>query len=88
MVSGKYKSGRLRKIFRKSPGSRVKIHYKERKPNNAHCTKCGAPLHGVPRAKPSKMHNLAKSSKTPSRPFGGNLCSSCSKRRIKDEART
>lgn len=88
MVSGKHKSGRLRKVFRRTPGSRVVVHYKERKPHNAHCAQCGAALHGVAREKPSKMHNLPKSKKRPTRAYGGNLCSECAKKRITEEART
>jgi len=87
MVSGKYKSRSLRKVFRRTPGSKVVVHYRKKKPKNARCANCGSILKGVPRENPSKMKNIAKSKKRPSRGYGGNLCSKCAKQKIIEDAR-
>ncbi len=87
MPSGKHKSRTLRKVFRRTPGSKVVIQYKKRKPKKAVCAICGAILKGVARHIPSKLKNLSKSKKRPLRPFGGNLCSKCTKQKIIEESR-
>ncbi|MEM4259664.1 MAG: 50S ribosomal protein L34e [Candidatus Woesearchaeota archaeon] len=61
--------------------------YLKRKPKIAHCANCGAVLKGVPRERPYKMHNMPKTKKRPERPYGGVLCSSCSRETIKSYAR-
>jgi large subunit ribosomal protein L34e len=87
MVAGKYRSKTLRKVFRKTPGGRVSLLYKKRKPQKGKCAKCGALLHGVARAIPTRMSNIPKSKKRPTRPFGGNLCSKCMRFNIKAKTR-
>lgn len=86
MVSGRYKSGSLRKVFRKTPGKKTVVHYRTRKPKQAKC-KCGALLAAVPRERPHKMKTLPKTKKRPERPYGGVLCPSCMKKKIIMEAR-
>lgn len=86
MVAGKHKSRTLRKIFVKTP-SKTTIKYKKSKPSKAKCGSCGAILKGVARARPTKMQNMSKSSKRPSRPYGGNLCSKCMRAKIIAKAR-
>jgi len=87
MPSGKHKSGRYRKIFVRTPGSKVKIHYRERKPSKAICSSCKKKLAGVPRERPAKFNKLPKTAKRPERPFGGVLCSKCMRSTIKNKAR-
>ena len=85
---GRYKArGAYRLVSRKTPGGRTVIQYKKRKPKNAKCGMCGAVLPGTPRERPHKMKNMAKTKKTPSRPYGGNLCSKCSRKKIIAEAK-
>jgi large subunit ribosomal protein L34e len=88
MVEGKLRSRTFRRVFRKTPGGRNTIHYVKRKPKIAHCSVCGAKLKGVPRERPYRMQNMAKTKKRPERPFGGVLCSACARQKIIDEART
>lgn len=83
MAEGKIKSRTFRRIKVKVPGGRTTTHYKLRKPKAAHCGICGAVLKGVPRERPVKMRTLAKTKKRPERPFGGVLCSKCSRAKIK-----
>lgn len=82
MVRGQYKSGTFRKVSRKTPGGRVSVQYKLRKPKKAHCAKCGALLSGTLNERPTRMKNIAKTKKRPERPFGGMLCSKCMRKAI------
>jgi len=84
MVEGRIKSRTLRRIKVKVPGNRSVIHYRKRKPSAAKCAGCGAVLSGVPRERPYKMKNMAKTQKRPERPYGGILCSRCMRKKIKE----
>lgn len=77
------RTSRFRRIVRKIPGGALVIHYKKKKPKQAKCAGCGKPLTGVKRNIPSRVKNLAKSKKRPSRPYGGNLCSRCSREAVR-----
>ncbi len=85
MPAGRYKSRSLRRVYTKLPGSKVVVHHKKRKPSKATCAVCGAVLKGVPRERPYKMQNMAKTKKRPSRPYGGFLCSKCMRAKLKEK---
>lgn len=87
MPRGMFKSGRLRKVFVKTPGGRTKVHYRLRKPARAICGNCRKQLAGIPREVSSKMANLPKTAKRPERPYGGVLCSACTKSLLRCKAR-
>ena len=75
-----YKRSRsVRRLQVKVPGGATKVHYKERKPGKAKCGSCGSLLIGVPRERNLKMHKLPSTKKRPTRPYGGNLCSKCTR---------
>jgi len=78
------RSRSLRRLVRKTPGGTRKKVFGLRKPKAASCAKCGGFLSGVPRNIPSKISKLSLTKKRPNRQFGGNLCSSCSRRVIKE----
>lgn len=59
-----------RKKIRKTPGDEKKIVREKKHSNKSQCSICGKTLHGVERG----------SSKGPKRPYGGELCSKCSKK--------
>ena len=63
MPRGMFKSGRLRKIFVRTPGSRTTVHYRARKPSKAICGNCKTQLAGVPRERPAHLKKIPKSSK-------------------------
>ena len=89
MPAGKHKSRqRYRKVFVRTPGGNVKIHFRERKPSKAICAIYGTPLAGVPRERPAKMRNMPKSAKRPERPYGGVLSSKAMREIMKDKARS
>jgi large subunit ribosomal protein L34e len=87
MLQGAKKSNNVRRIAKKTPGSRVVLHYERKGPGKAVCGKCGSRLHGVASDKPYKMRQLSKTEKRPSRPYGGVLCSSCMRELQKAKAR-
>ncbi|HLC89031.1 MAG TPA: 50S ribosomal protein L34e [Candidatus Nanoarchaeia archaeon] len=87
MPAGKHKSGRYRKVFVRTPGGNTTIHYRKRKPKKAICANCKKQLAGVPRELPSKMANMPKTAKRPERPYGGVLCSGCTRELLKQKAR-
>lgn len=86
MVAGKHKSRSLRRVHKKTPGARNLIHYEKRKPQHAKCS-CGKPLRGILRAIVSKFRNSPRSAKKNNRAYGGNLCSECARKNLKNKAR-
>ncbi len=87
MPAGKHKSRSMRRVFVKTPGGNNVVQYRKRKPSSQKCQMCGLVLPGTPRERPTKMQNMPKSMKRPERPFGGCLCTKCSREVIKLEAR-
>ena len=63
------------------------MHYKKRKPSKAVCSKCGDILKGVANERPYRMQNMAKTEKRPERPYGGVLCSKCTRKVLVAKAR-
>ena len=88
MVRRALRSRSLRKIKVKTPGGNVVTHFKKRKPQKSHCGGCGDVLKGVPRERPTKMQNIAKTKKRPERAYGGVLCSKCSRVLFKEKAKS
>lgn len=66
---------------------KIVIREKERKVGIARCAVCGRQLHGVPRLKRNEMKTWRKTEKRPERPYGGYLCSACSREVFRDKAR-
>ena len=84
MLPSKTKSRTFKRKKVKTPGNRVVLHFEKRSPKKAKCALCKKELHGIPRLVPTKFKNLPKTKKTVSRPYGGFLCSSCSRKKIKE----
>ena len=77
MVQGRFKSGHYRRVQRKLPGNRTTTQFKEGKPSQPHCGRCGKALHGIARMTKVEAQHAPKTAKRPQRPFGGALCSAC-----------
>jgi large subunit ribosomal protein L34e len=77
MVRPMYRTRSWRRVIRRTPGGDVVIHFEKRKPKPARCARCGRPLGGVPRLRPSELRKLPKTAKRPERPYGGVLCGTC-----------
>ena len=84
MLPAKTKSRSFRRKNIRPPGGKLVIHYSRRAPAKLKCSNCKKELHGIPRKISSKFKNLPKSKKTVSRPYGGNLCSICSRIKLKE----
>jgi large subunit ribosomal protein L34e len=77
----------LRKVKIKLPGGASIIHYFRRRPSGAVCANCKKPLHGVPRERDASLKGIPKSRRRPERPYGGNLCPSCAREKVKSRLR-
>ena len=86
MPAGRHKSRTFRRVFTKVI-SKTKMFYKLRKPKIAHCADCKIELKGVPRLRPYKAMTTAKTKKRPERPYGGKLCSKCTRSLLKSKVR-
>ncbi len=87
MRESKQKSRTFRRISKKTPGGKLVTHYERRKPAKAICTMCGNVLKGVIQAIPSKVKAESKTKRRPERPFGGVLCSACTRNVLKQKVR-
>ena len=87
MVSGKFKSRTYARKRVVTPGGKNVLRHTLRKPQKAHCAKCGVVLAGVARGRPAAIKKLSKSQRVPSRPFAGMYCSACSRDAIIRKAR-
>jgi len=87
MPAKRHRNKTFRKVHVKTPGGKTVIQYKKKKPSKAICASCGDKLKGVPRERPYKMQRMAKTIKRPERPFGGVLCSKCSRAKIISKVR-
>ena len=85
MPQGKEKSRSKRRVFIRTPGGENKIHYRQRKPVKKKCRECGSELHGIPHLIESKFKNLPKTKKRPQRPYAGELCSKCMRKKIREK---
>ncbi len=86
-MRGMYRSRSLKRRFVRTPGGRSVLHFKKKKHGKPRCAECGAELHGVPRGSPTEIKKLSKSKKTPTRPYGGYLCSKCMRKQIRESVR-
>jgi len=71
-----------RKIFRKTPGTKVKKITKRRITTKVNCAICKKTLQGT-----TSSRKAPKTKKHPSRKFAGNLCQACTQKIIKLQAR-
>jgi large subunit ribosomal protein L34e len=82
MVEGRKKSRSFKRKKVRTPGGELKTVYTRKRPAKAQCANCGKYLAGVPRVKQTAMKKIPKSSRRPERPYGGQLCSICSRKEI------
>ncbi|MBS3123372.1 50S ribosomal protein L34e [Candidatus Woesearchaeota archaeon] len=87
MPEGKFRSRTFRRIHVRTPGGKSVLHYRRRKPSKPTCAGCGRVLAGVPQELPHDLKKIAKSSRRPERPYGGVLCTVCSRQLWKDKTR-
>uniref|UniRef100_A0A0K0FAH9 Large ribosomal subunit protein eL34 n=2 Tax=Strongyloides TaxID=6247 RepID=A0A0K0FAH9_STRVS len=66
----------------KTPGGRLALKYRGKRPSVPKCADTGVPLKGIKAVRPRKLSQLSKRFKTVSRAYGGNLCANAVKERI------
>lgn len=88
MPENRFRSRSYKRMKVNTPGGVSVLRYKKKKPAKHTCAECGAILNGVPRGRPYEIKKLSKSQKRPTRAFGGYLCSECTRKHFKNEART
>jgi len=75
----RFGSTSFRKSQRRTPGGNTVTHYDYKLHSKHICAICKEVLHGKPRVRPAEMKHICKSERKPERPFGGMLCSPCSR---------
>lgn len=71
---------RLKKVKQKTPGGKLKTIYRKEKTSKHVCAICSGLLLGVPRGRETEIKKLTKSKRRPTRPFGGQLCTKCTRK--------
>ena len=80
MVRKSVRTGKRK--LKKTPGGKYYFKRVADKPNYAHCATCDRVLPGVARGTQVEIRRMSKSERSPSRPYGGQLCSPCLKRKL------
>ncbi|MEK6909496.1 MAG: 50S ribosomal protein L34e [Candidatus Aenigmatarchaeota archaeon] len=75
------------KVKRRAPSGKIKIHKRKERPALAKCANCKSPLHGIQRKIPSEFKKLSASERRPDRPYGGYLCSHCTRELFRERVR-
>ena len=78
---------RKKKVQRKIPSGKPVTRYRRGMHSKHKCGVCGGVLHGTPRGKPIQIKRLKKSRRSPERPYGGQLCSSCTRKVVAMKAK-
>ncbi|MCY3413801.1 MAG: 50S ribosomal protein L34e [Candidatus Heimdallarchaeota archaeon] len=85
MVRKSIRSGKRKLV--KTPGGNYYFKRIADKPNYHHCATCDRKLPGMPRGTQVEIRRLTKTQRSPSRPYGGQLCSPCLRRKLIVETR-
>jgi large subunit ribosomal protein L34e len=75
------------KVKIRLPSGKTAFKKKLKKASPAKCAVCGKPLQGIPRLRQAEARKLPKSKRKPERPYGGYLCSECTREIFKEKAR-
>ncbi len=81
------RSKSLRRVNRRLPGGLSVVRYRGKGTGKARCGSCGKVLHGVASGHSSEVRKSSSSSRRVSRAYGGSLCPSCTRERIKSAIR-
>ncbi|MBI4139583.1 50S ribosomal protein L34e [Candidatus Woesearchaeota archaeon] len=85
-MRGRYKNRTFKRKRITLPGGRRTIHYGRGKTGKAECADCGTTLKGTVRGFPSQIQKMSKTERRPERPYGGVLCSKCTRTRMIEKA--
>jgi large subunit ribosomal protein L34e len=87
MSAPRFRSRSLRRVHKVTPGGKTKKYHIDRKPNVPKCAECKKSLKGIPRMLGSESKNAPKSAKKVSRAYGGFMCATCLRKKLKQEIR-
>lgn len=87
MPAPRFRSRTYRRVSKKLPSGKTKVHYEKRKNSLPKCAICKKDLKGIPKTTNSELKKLTRSEKRVARKYGGYLCSSCSRKVIKEQVR-
>ncbi len=87
MVRGRYRSRTFRRVRITTTAGERKVHFERKKNGAPQCADCGTTLKGTARGTPHQIQKLSKTQRRPERPYGGVLCSACTKKKIIGQAR-
>ena len=85
---GRFKARTRKIVYVRIPGGKTIIRYKGEKAGKAKCASCGAVLSGIPHKNVAELKKLPKTARRPERPYGGVLCSKCTRAKIIEKARS
>jgi large subunit ribosomal protein L34e len=88
MVAPRLRSGRKARVHKKMPGGSTTLTFRRRKPSTHSCAVCKKALKGIPRMNIAQARNTPKSMKTVERKYGGYMCATCLKAKLKSEVRS
>ncbi len=71
MTKTSFKSNSKRRVFRRTPGTRLNVHLEKNNPSGHYCGRSGAILNGIPKKSATEFNKLSKSKKRPNRKYGG-----------------
>ncbi len=77
------RSRSLKRVSKRTPGGRLVLHFRKRRPGSPKCALCKRELHGVARGRGTELSRVRRSQRRVSRPYGGYLCSACMRAEIK-----
>ena len=79
---------RTKTVKVKTPTGKTVLRARREKPSYAKCAKCNARLHGMPKLHPIEQKRIPKSKRVPNRPYGGYLCTKCTRETFKEKVKT
>jgi large subunit ribosomal protein L34e len=74
------KSNKVKPV--KTPGGKLTVHYRVKKPGVPRCGDTGVPLNGIPALRPVQYSRLSKNKKRVSRAYGGSRSGAAVRDRI------
>ncbi len=77
----------MKKVKIRSPSGNAMLRRRRERVAAAKCANCKSPLHGLQRKTQSGFKKLSLSERRPERPYGGCLCSNCSRDIFRERAR-
>ncbi len=76
------------RVKRRTPSGKNILRQRRERTGLAECANCKSPLHGIPRRITSEFKKLSSSERKPERPYGGNLCSDCTREIFRESVRS